>query len=105
MTIRPRKGLTILSTLALFCTAQEIRANTYIFATAPGATVNPGTGPVSVNASVTFITALDQITLRITNLQTETAGSVVQTISAVDFHLQGLIGSSLNPTLFSWQGE
>jgi hypothetical protein len=60
---------------------------------------------LAVDATVTFITALDQITLRITNLQTETGGSVAQTISAVDFHLQGLTGSSLSPTLFSWQGE
>ena len=65
---------------------------------------NPGT-PVAVNASITFITALDEITIRVTNLQQETAGSVIQTISAVDFHLQGLSAGALSPTLFSYQGE
>ena len=84
------------------CTTKPSAANTYVFGTAPGATINSG-GPVSVDASVTFITALNQITIRITNL--EPAVNPVQAISAVDFHLQGLTASALNPTLYSYQGE
>jgi len=102
----PKKaGLLILALGAMLCTAQVARANTYVFVTAPGATVNPGTGPVAVNTSVTFITALNQITIRITNLQMETAGSDIQTIDALDFHMQGITGASISPTLFSWLGE
>src|SRR5262245_48828031 len=88
---------------ATLWTVQPASANSYVFATAPGATVNSGALPV--DATVTFITALDQITIQITNLQQETTGSAAQAISAVDFHLQGLTGATLNSTLYSYRGE
>src|SRR3989442_161729 len=102
-----RSGLLILALGAMLCATRPARANTIVFTTAPGALVHDNGGnPFPVDASVTFITALDQITIRITNLQQETGnGTVLQTIAAVDFDLQGLTGSTLSPTLFSYQGE
>src|SRR5215470_2612296 len=104
MRTRTLAGITAFATMILG--PHVSRANTYIFTTAPSDVIHDPTvtgGPaIPVDASVTFITALDQITIRITNLQQETAGSVIQTISAVDFHMQGLTATSLSPTLFSW---
>jgi len=100
---RTAGALVVALGLAL-CSARSAFGNTYVFNTAPGATVNSG-GTLPVDATVEFITALNQITIRITNLQQETTGTAAQTISAVDFHLQGLNGGALNPTLFSYQGE
>ena len=98
---------TILALGTMLCLPRTVPAATYEFTTAPGAIVHDNGGnPYAEDASVTFITALDQITIRITNMQQETSnGNVIQTIAAVDFHLQGLTGASLTPTLLSWLGE
>src|SRR2546421_6968893 len=91
---------TILALGTMLCLPRTVPAATYEFTTAPGAVVHDNGGnPYAEDASVTFITALDQITIRITNMQQETSnGNVIQTIAAVDFHLQGLTGASLTPT-------
>jgi len=98
-------GLLALATGLALCSSRPALGNTYTFATAPGATVTSGGNVLPVDATVQFITALNQITIRVTNLQQETTGTAAQAISAVDFHLLGLTGSNLSPTLYSYQGE
>ncbi len=101
---RQGTGLLAVATGLALCSARPALANTYSFVTPPGATVNPGS-VLPVDATVTFITALDQITIQITNRQQETYGDEAQAISGIDFHLQGLTAVSLNPTLTGYQGE
>lgn len=75
-------------------------ASTIIFATAPNSTVNPGTGTIPVSGSVTFITSLNTLEIRATNLQVG-QGTVAQTISAIDFLLST---PGAGPTVVSYSG-
>lgn len=69
-------------------TAGMAYGNTIIFTTDPSNhTINPGTGPINEDARVTFITSLNQIILRVENLQIEESGSIAQTINTVEFKL------------------
>jgi len=75
--------------------AAAAHANTFTFWTVGGASTGTGLNERSVAARVTFITGPNQIEIDVTNLQTDTS-RIWQTVSAVDFLVQGVSG--VNPT-------
>jgi hypothetical protein len=62
------------------------RANTIMYATAPGATTTSLGSTLPENATVTFITSANTLEIRVMNLQFG-SGSVQQTISGIDWLL------------------
>jgi len=79
-----------------------VRANTILYTTAPGATINVpnGASGVAENANVTFITSANSLEIRVSNMQVG-SGTVAQTISAVDFLLST---PSTDPVVVDFSG-